>query len=193
MAGGVLVVDHEPEVAAVLERGRLRALSDVSRRLAAIRDHEDIVALVVNGSMQFLEAEAAILWLREGSELVVRGQSNSASSAMRRACRAAGESFSCLVLATGETIHVEDLSRDPRCPPEQTIEAIAHGLRRRSRKRRSGRFATTASESRTRRNDTSSRSSTATLLAADGWPGTRSRREHETGRRTPAAEGSDGK
>ena len=96
------------------DRARLKTLYEVSGRLAAVHDPEEILSLIVNETVALLGVEAVGLRLREGDDLVVAARTESAAPLMSRARLRVGESLSGVVVATGAPVIVEDLTEDTR-------------------------------------------------------------------------------
>src|ERR1051325_7651013 len=96
------------------ERRRLDVLYDVTRRLAAAHDRQQILDHIVNAATPLLGAEAAGLRLRDGDDLVVKTRTETAAAMMARARVHIGESLSGQILATGQPISVEDHGEDTR-------------------------------------------------------------------------------
>ncbi|HYE92229.1 MAG TPA: hypothetical protein VEA38_14465, partial [Terriglobales bacterium] len=65
-------------------RRRLEVLYDVTRRLAAVQESEQILDYIVNAATTLLGVEAAGLRLRDGDELVVKARTESAAEIMAR-------------------------------------------------------------------------------------------------------------
>ncbi len=110
-------------------RHRLEALHEVSRRLAAVHDTEEVLSLIVNEAARLVNAEAAGLRLFEGDDLVVGARTESAAPLMTRPRIKPGESLSGKVVATGEPVVVEDLSQDTTYDPAHKRGAIGQGYR----------------------------------------------------------------
>jgi diguanylate cyclase (GGDEF)-like protein len=110
------------------ERRRLAVLYDVTRRLAAVHETDEIVTLIVQEAAKLLGAEAAGMRLLEGDDLVTRARTQSAAALMTRARLKVGESLSGLVVATGQPVVVEDLSKDTRYDVSHKRGAIDHGF-----------------------------------------------------------------
>ena len=96
------------------ERHRLDVLYEVTRRLAAVHDRDEMLSLIVNEAARLLNVEASGLRLLEGDELVLRARTDSAAALMSRIRLKSGESLSGLVVTRGEPIVVEDLVEDTR-------------------------------------------------------------------------------
>ena len=96
------------------EARRLEVLYEVSRRLTAVHETDEMLALIVNEAARLLGVEATGLRLVEGDELVLRARTESAAAIMLRTRLKVGESLSGLVVMHGEPISVEDLIRDTR-------------------------------------------------------------------------------
>src|SRR5438128_12343928 len=79
------------------EGRHLQVLLDVTRRLAAAHETDDILTLIVNEATRVLGAEAAGLRLIEGDEIVTRARTESAKDLMSRTRLRTGESLSGLV------------------------------------------------------------------------------------------------
>jgi diguanylate cyclase (GGDEF)-like protein len=109
-------------------RRRLEVLYDVTRRLAAVHERDDILAFIVNEAARVLEAEAASLRLLEGDELVTRALTESAAALMMRSRLKIGESLSGRVVASGQPVAVEDLSQDTRYDAQHKRAAMEHGF-----------------------------------------------------------------
>src|SRR3989441_3545600 len=110
-------------------RHRLEVLNDVSRRLAAVHDAEEVLTIIVNEAARLVGAEAAGLRLLEGDDLVVSARTESAATVMSRPRLKLGESLSGLVVATGESVVVEDLAADTRHDPAHKRGALERGFR----------------------------------------------------------------
>jgi PAS domain S-box-containing protein len=110
-------------------RHRLEVLNDVSRRLAAVHDPEEVLAIIVNEAARLVGAEAAGLRLLEGDDLVVGARTESAAGVMARPRLKVGESLSGLVVASGEPIVVEDLAEDTRHDPAHKRVALEQSFR----------------------------------------------------------------
>ena len=108
---------------------RLEALNEVSRRLAAVHEQEEVLSLIVNEAARLLRAEAAGLRLVEGEDLVVSARTESAAALMVRSRLKPGESLSGRVVATGAPLVVEDLAQDTLHDPVHKRGAIEHGYR----------------------------------------------------------------
>ena len=108
---------------------RLEVLHDVSRRLAAVHDPEEVLTVIVNEAAGLLGAEAAGLRLLEGDDLVVGARTESAAGVMARPRLKVGESLSGLVVAAGEPLVVEDLAEDRRHDPAHKLVALERGFR----------------------------------------------------------------
>jgi PAS domain S-box-containing protein len=109
-------------------RHRLEVLNDVSRRLAAVHDPEEVLAIIVNEAARLVSAEAAGLRLLEGDDLVVGARTVSAATVMARPRLKVGESLSGEVVATGEPVVVEDLATDTRYDPAHKRAALDQGF-----------------------------------------------------------------
>ena len=108
---------------------RLEVLNDVSRRLAAVHDPEEVLTIIVNEAARLVAAEAAGLRLLEGDDLVVGARTETAAGVMTRPRLKIGESLSGLVVAGGEPIVVEDLAEDTRHDPAHKRGALERGFR----------------------------------------------------------------
>jgi diguanylate cyclase (GGDEF)-like protein len=93
---------------------RLEVLYEVSRRLTAIHETNEMLTLIVNEAARLLGVEATGLRLIEGDELVLRARTESAAAVMLRTRLKFGESLSGLVVARNEPVVVEDLASDTR-------------------------------------------------------------------------------
>src|SRR6266850_1471380 len=110
-------------------RHRLEVLNDVSRRLAAVSDPEEVLSVIVNEAARLVGAEAAGLRLLDGDDLVVSARTEAAADMMSRPRLKVGESLSGLVVATGEPVVVEDLAADTRHDPAHKRGALERGFR----------------------------------------------------------------
>jgi len=110
------------------EERRLEVLYEVSRRLTAVHETDEMLALIVNEAARLLGVEATGLRLVEGDELVLRARTDSAAALMSRARLKVGESLSGLVVKRGEHIVVEDLVRDTRYDAAHKRAATALGF-----------------------------------------------------------------
>ncbi len=108
---------------------RLEVLNDVSRRLAAVHDPEEVLTIIVNEAARLVGAEAAGLRLLEGDDLVVGARTESAAGVMARPRLKVGESLSGLVVAAGAPLVVEDLAEDTRHDPAHKRGALERGFR----------------------------------------------------------------
>ncbi len=108
---------------------RLEVLNDVSRRLAAVHDPEEVLTVIVNEAARLVGAEAAGLRLLEGGDLVVGARTEGAAGVMARPRLKVGESLSGLVVAAGEPLVVEDLAEDTRYDPAHKRGALERGFR----------------------------------------------------------------
>src|SRR5207237_193250 len=110
------------------ERQRLEVLYDVTRRLAAVHDSQQILDSIVNAATTLLGAEAAGLRLRDGDDLIVKARTSSAAELMSRLRVHSGESLSGHVLATGQPLAVEDLVEDTRYDAVHKRAALERGF-----------------------------------------------------------------
>src|SRR5262245_7518784 len=110
------------------ERQRLSVLFDVTKRLAAVHETDDILSLIVNEAAHVLGAEAAGLRLIEGDEIVMRARTETARDLMSRPRLRIGESLSGLVVASGQPVVVEDLVEDRRYDANHKRAAMEHGF-----------------------------------------------------------------
>src|SRR5437667_362754 len=110
-------------------RNRLEVLNEVLRRLAAVHNPEEVLTIIVNEAARLVGAEAAGLRLLEGDDLVVGARTESAAAVMSRPRLKLGESLSGLVVATGESVVVEDLAADTRHDPAHKRGALERGFR----------------------------------------------------------------
>src|SRR2546427_5772472 len=109
-------------------RHRLEVLNDVSRRLAAVHDTEEVLTVIVNEAARLVDAEAAGLRLLDGDDLVVGARTEAAAAVMSRPRIKVGESLSGRVVATGSPVVVEDLAADTRHDPAHKRGALEQGL-----------------------------------------------------------------
>lgn len=110
------------------ERRQLEVLYDVTRRLAAVHDTDQVLSLIVNEAARLLDADAAGIRLLEGTDLVLKAQTESAATFVSRSRLKVGESLSGLVVAKGEPIVVEDLTQDARYDPAHKRAALERGF-----------------------------------------------------------------
>src|SRR5438094_8058050 len=96
------------------EERRLEVLYEVSRRLTAVHETDEMLALIVNEAARLLGVEASGLRLIEGDELVLRARTESAAALMSRVRPKFRETRSGPVVARNQPVLVEDLVRDPR-------------------------------------------------------------------------------
>jgi PAS domain S-box-containing protein len=108
---------------------RLEVLNDVSRRLAAAHDPQQVLTIIVNEAARLVGAEAAGIRLLDGDDLVVGARTESASTVMSRPRLKVGESLTGLVVARGAPVVVEDLAADTRYDPAHKQGALAQGYR----------------------------------------------------------------
>lgn len=109
------------------ERHRLDVLYEVTRRLTAVHETDEMLALIVNEAARLLDVEAASLRLVEGDELVLRARTESAADMPRTSLKIA-QSLSGLVVEKGEPVIVEDLIDDPRYEAEYRLIATELGF-----------------------------------------------------------------
>ena len=107
---------------------RLEVLYDVMRRLAAVHETDEVLALIVNEATRLLGVEAAGLRLLEGDELVLKARTESAAAIMSRVRIKIGESLSGIAVARGEPVVVEDLAQDSRYDPAHKRAAMELGF-----------------------------------------------------------------
>src|SRR5881296_1838206 len=109
---------------------RLEVLNDVSRRLAAVHDPQEVLTIIVNEAARLVGAEAAGLRLLDGDgdDLLVGARTESAAAVMSRPRLKVGESLSGLVVASGEPVVVEDLAADTRYDPAHKRGALETGF-----------------------------------------------------------------
>lgn len=110
------------------ERRQLQALYDVSGRLAAVHDADQILSLIVEDATRLLGLEAAAIRLVEGEELVLAARTESAAALLSRVRLRVGESLSGLVVTGGEPVVVEDLVEDTRYDPAHKRGALELGF-----------------------------------------------------------------
>ncbi len=110
------------------ERRQLDAIYEISRRLAAAEDTEQVLSLLVDETTRLLNVEAAGIRLVAGKDLVVGARTRSAARIMARPRIRIGESLSGEVVATGRPVMVEDLQKDTRYDPAHKAGAIAEGF-----------------------------------------------------------------
>ena len=108
---------------------RLEVLNDVSRRLAAVHDPQEVLTIIVNEAARLVGAEAAGIRLLDGDDLVVAARTESAATVMARPRLKVGESLTGLVVARGEPVVVEDLAADTRYDPAHKQGALERGYR----------------------------------------------------------------
>jgi PAS domain S-box-containing protein len=108
---------------------RLEVLNDVSRRLAAVHDPEEVLTVIVNEAARLVGAQAAGLRLIEGDDLVVGARTESAAGVMARPRLGIGESLSGVIVAAGAPLVVEDLAEDTRYDPAHKRVALEQGFR----------------------------------------------------------------
>ncbi len=111
------------------DRRQLDALYDVSRRLAAIHDTDQILSLIVNEATRLLDADGAGIRLLDGEDLVLSARTDSLAQVMGRDRVKVGKTLSGIVVATGEPLTIEDLADDTRSDPAYRSVALEHGLR----------------------------------------------------------------
>jgi PAS domain S-box-containing protein len=107
---------------------RLEVLNEVSRRLAAVHEQEEVLSLIVNEAARLLAAEAAGMRLFDGDELVVGARTDSAAALMVRPRIKPHESLTGRVVSSGEPVIVEDLEQDTTFDPAHKRGAIEHGF-----------------------------------------------------------------
>ena len=110
------------------EERRLEVLYEVSRRLTAIHETDEMLTLIVNEAARLLGVEAAGLRLIEGDDLVLRARTESAAAVMLRTRLKVGESLSGLVVPSNGPVIVEDLMTDTRYDAEHKRGAAELGL-----------------------------------------------------------------
>jgi len=110
------------------ERFHLEVMYELARRLAAVEDTDQLLALLVDEAAGLLGAEAAGLRLVDGGELVIAARTDSAAALMTRPRIKLGESLSGRVVSTGEAMAVEDLVEDTRYDPADKQAAVDLGF-----------------------------------------------------------------
>lgn len=108
---------------------RLAVLNEVSARLAAVHEPEEVLSLIVNEAARLLRAEAAGIRLLEGADLLVGARTESAAALMSKPRIKAGESLSGRVVSTCTPLVVKDLAADTMHDPVHKRAAIEHGYR----------------------------------------------------------------
>ncbi len=109
-------------------RQRLEVLNDVSRRLAAVHDTDEVLSLIVNEAARLSKAEAAGIRLFDGDDLVVGARTESAAALMVRPRIKPNESLSGRVVSSGAPVVVENLEHDTVFDPAHKRGAIDQGF-----------------------------------------------------------------
>jgi PAS domain S-box-containing protein len=110
------------------ERKQLGVLYEISRRLAAAEDAEQMLSLLIDETTGLLGVEAAGIRLLEGEYLVVGARTRAAARIMVRPRVRVGESLSGEVVATGRPVMIEDLPKDTRYDAAHKAGAIEEGF-----------------------------------------------------------------
>lgn len=110
------------------DRERLLAINEVSSRLAAMYDADDVLSLIVHEAERLLGGAAAGIRLIEDDQLVVRARTEAASPLMTRPRRALGESLSGHVAASGAALLIDDVSADARIDPVHRATMLELGF-----------------------------------------------------------------
>lgn len=126
VAGLVLLVDDVTERAqleADLERRaeQLAALTDISSRLTATLEPDDVIRLVLDQLGRVVAYDGVTLWLREGDALrvaAIRGYSDGAGEPIGQTTAIADSSLFMEMTTRQQALNVLDMTRDPRFPPE---------------------------------------------------------------------------
>ncbi len=89
------------------------ALQEVSKKVAAAHDTDEVLDLIVNESARLVGADGAIMRLVDGDELVVRAATESAADyigmAIANPRAATGQAVVSQVMATKKPIYGEDI------------------------------------------------------------------------------------
>jgi signal transduction histidine kinase len=117
-----------PDDGAARDRSQLEVLYAVSRRLAALHDTDEILALIVDEATRLLGVEGAGIRLLEGDDLVLSARTDSVAGVMARPRLRVGESLTGMVVATGQPVVIEDIVEDTRFDPAHKRAAIERGL-----------------------------------------------------------------
>src|SRR5262249_50323908 len=122
---------HTPRLYEQAERNqrRLEVLNEVSRRLAAAHDPQEVLTIIVNEAARLVGAEAAGIRLLEGDDLVVGARTESAAAVMARPRLKGGESLTGVGVARGGPVRVAALAADPRYDPAHKQGALERGYR----------------------------------------------------------------
>ncbi len=130
VSGQAALLLHNARLYQQADRDRLllETLYQVSRRLAAVHETDQILSLIVNEASRLLRAEGAGIRLVQGDELVLAARNESAAPIMSRPRLRIGESLSGIVVATGEPVAVEDLADDTRYDPAHKRSAVERGF-----------------------------------------------------------------
>jgi signal transduction histidine kinase/CheY-like chemotaxis protein/putative methionine-R-sulfoxide reductase with GAF domain len=111
------------------QRGRLEALVEVSRRIAAVHEPDEILSLIVNEASRLVGAEASAVRLIEGDELVLAAVNEGAASIRAFPRTKAADSLSGLVVTGTRPVVIEDLAHDQRHDPRHARSALDSGYR----------------------------------------------------------------
>jgi GAF domain-containing protein len=110
------------------ERHRLGVMYELGRRMAAVQDSNELLALIVDEAARVLGVEAAGLRLLEGDDLVMAARTSAAAGFMKRERIKIGESLTGHVVSTGAPLAVEDVADDPRFDPGHRHAAVELGF-----------------------------------------------------------------
>jgi len=111
------------------ERDRYAGLSEVSRRIAAVHQPDEILALIVEEASRLVGAEVAAVRLIEGDDLVLAAVNEGAADIRAFPRTVAAESLSGLVMAGTAPVVIEDLAGHSLDDDRHTRAAIELGFK----------------------------------------------------------------
>ncbi len=111
------------------DRRRLEALYELSGRLAALHDTDEMLGLILDEATRVVGGDGAAIRLLDRGELVMAAQTEGNRALGTRPRLKVGESLTGLVVATGEPLVVNDIASDPRCDAAVRVAVLAQGLK----------------------------------------------------------------
>ena len=113
------------------ERERSLALQEVSNKLAAAHDTDEVLDLIVNEAARLLHTDAAYIHLLDGENLVIGANTDSVSGYLAEAPAllvGEGTSIAGHVMATKKPLVVEDVTQNELISPARRLKLKGHGF-----------------------------------------------------------------
>jgi PAS domain S-box-containing protein len=111
------------------DRRRLETLYDLSGRLAALHDADEMLGLILEEATRAVGGDGAAIRLLDRGELVMAAQTEGNRALGTRPRLKVGESLTGLVVENGEPLVVNDIASDPRCDAAVRAAVLAQGLK----------------------------------------------------------------